>query len=192
MTLLSSPFSASTPSSRVAALVFSNDDAQNALECLLELGVQIVDGNVQALLEIPAMLSRLIEALDNVHAALSALPANGGPALRGILAAHSERRRQLDLQELDKLVAAVKAADQPNLVGRSVVIATLVLLSNLSADERWLSVLSTTHRAAYDGHIRGDALKCSACTGPRRGAVVAARNTARSSSERFEAAVSYP
>jgi hypothetical protein len=118
------------------------------LERLLDLGVQVLDGNAQALLKIPPTLAIAIHALDNVHAVVGALPAGGGRHLHRVLARHVERRKRLDLEELDKLAAAVQAADHPQLVGRSVVIAALVLLSNLASDERWLGVVNATHHAA--------------------------------------------
>jgi len=137
-----------TLAANVAAKIASGDDTRRLLEHLLELGVQVVDGKLDALLDVPAALDAAIEALHSVHAMLGALPNGGRRGLGRLLASHAERRRQLDFAELDKLATAVASAESPASVGRSVVIAALVLLSNLASDERWFDLLCTPHHAA--------------------------------------------
>jgi hypothetical protein len=131
-----------------AAAVPVTEQARQTLERLLDLGVQVVDGNLPALLEIPATLARAIDGLHGVHVALENLSgaAWGTPVL--VLAGHVARRKALDMSELDKLTRALAAAEHPGAVGRSVVIAALVLLSNLASDERWYTTLRARRNAA--------------------------------------------
>jgi hypothetical protein len=124
------------------------EQARRALQRLLDLGVQVVDGKAMALLEIPSILAQVADGLQGVHGALGALPADGDQVLVPVLAAHAARRKQLGLQELKALTNVVATADRPEFVGRRVVITALVLLSNLESDERWYGSLSAQRRAA--------------------------------------------
>jgi hypothetical protein len=124
------------------------EQARRTLERLLDLGVQVVDGNLSALLGIPAALADVADGLHGLHYALTALPASKQPALGPSLAAHATRRKQLDFDELDTLVRLVATADRADLVGRRVVITALVLLSNVESDERWYRSLRARPRAA--------------------------------------------
>lgn len=136
------------PAPDAAQPIACAEDARHSLERLLNLGVRVVDGDVKSLLDIPVTLAIAIQALDNVHAVLAALPTGSGPRPSRALAGYAEHRRQLDSREFDKLSAVVRSTDQPQLVGRSVVITALVLLSNLASDERRWALLNSLHRAA--------------------------------------------
>lgn len=146
--LLTSSSSAAVPSSSGGSALPVTDRARLSLERLLDLGVQVVDGNVPALLEIPAALADALDGLNDVHGALEALPVNDARACVPLLVLHVARRKQQDLEQLRGLVNVVAATNQPEAVGRKVVIAALVLLSNLESDERWYVTLNARRRAA--------------------------------------------
>jgi hypothetical protein len=130
-----------------AAALPVTEQARQTLERLLDLGVQVVDGNLPALLEIPATLASSIDGLHGVHVALENLSGAAWGTAVPVLAGHVARRKALDMSELDKLTRALAAA-HPDAVGRSVVIAALVLLSNLASDERWYTTLRARRNAA--------------------------------------------
>lgn len=148
MSLQTTPSSASVSSSSGTTHLPVTEQARRALERLLDLGVQVVDGNLSALLDIPAALAAVADGLHGLHYALTALPVSKQLALGPSLEAHAARRKQLDFDELSALVRLVATADRADIVGRRVVIAALVLLSNVESDERWFGSLHTRRRAA--------------------------------------------
>lgn len=111
--------------------------ARVALTLLLELGTRVLDGDTSALLGVPDVLARAIERLRDVHQSLRDRALHASTPFFAVLAQHAEHRRRSDFRELDALSAAVIASDDPTAMGRSVVVAALVLLSNLESDERW-------------------------------------------------------
>jgi hypothetical protein len=112
-------------------------DTRAALELLLELGMQVLDGDTSALLGIAPALAIVMEKLDGSHRSLRERAMNAVTPFSAVLGEHAEQRRQSDLRELDLLAASVSEAEAPSAIGRSVVVAALVLLSNLNADQRW-------------------------------------------------------
>jgi hypothetical protein len=123
-------------------------DTRVALGLLLDLGMQILDGDVSAALGVPAALAIAIERLDEVHQALRDRAQRASTPFFAVLAEHAEHRRQSDFRELDTLSGAVSAADDANTIGRSVVVAALVLLSNLESDQRWYDSLGLAEQVA--------------------------------------------
>jgi hypothetical protein len=123
-------------------------DTRVALGLLLELGMQILDGDASRLLGIPAALAIAIQRLNEVHRSLRGRALRASTPFFAVLAQHAEHRRRSDLHELANLSGAVSAADGPSAIGRSVVVAALVLLSNLESDERWYDSLWLTEQVA--------------------------------------------
>ncbi len=115
--------------------------ARTALEQLLELAFQVLDGDALALLDIPGTLSRVTAALNEVHDALSVAALHAPRSSFCVLTEHVAYRRRQDLRELDKLSREVRAAQESEAVGRNVVIAALALLANLTSDERCYTAL---------------------------------------------------
>jgi hypothetical protein len=123
-------------------------DTRVALGLLLELGMQILDGEVSAVLGVPTALAIASERLNEVHQALRDRALRASTPLFAVLAEHAEHRRQSDFRELDALSDAMHASDAATTIGRSVVVAALVLLSNLESDERWYDSLRLAEQVA--------------------------------------------
>jgi hypothetical protein len=116
-------------------------DTRAALTLLLELGMQIVDGDAAALLGIPPALARVLERLNDVHLLLGERALRATTPFFAVLAQHAEHRRDSDLRQLDALSEEVSEAQGADTIGRSVVVAALLLLANLESDERWYGSL---------------------------------------------------
>jgi hypothetical protein len=107
-----------------------------------------LNGDVSALLGVPPALALAIARLNALHEAFRARALRATTPFRAVLAEHAEHRRRSNLRELDALSSAVSDAEDAVEVGRSLVIASLVLVANLDADERWYSSLNISEQVA--------------------------------------------
>lgn len=117
-------------------------EARKALELLLEMGMRVVDGDASALLGVAPALAIAVERLDQVHQELQRRAATLTGRFAAVLAEHTRQRRCSDLRGLDTLAESVSEAQAPDEIGRGIVVAVLILLSNLESDERWYARLA--------------------------------------------------
>jgi hypothetical protein len=123
-------------------------ETRAALELLVELGTLALDGDVSDLRSVLPALGLAVARLHSLHEALRGRALCAATPFRSLLAEQAEHRRRSDLRELDALSSAVSKAQDAVEVGRSLVIASLVLLANLDSDERWYSSLSLFEQVA--------------------------------------------
>lgn len=118
-------------------------DTRAALTRLLELGTRILDGDSSALIGIAPALAIAVDRLDQVHQSLRERVLSASTPFYAVLSEHAVHRRASDLREFDALGAAISEAESPSAIGRSLVVAALVLLANLESDQRWYTRLTS-------------------------------------------------
>lgn len=131
----------------------ASERAQRSLELLLELGVQTLDGDTSVLRGLPDALSSVIGHLHEVHEVLEVAAHAAPTRFYGVLTKHAQHRTESDLGALFELSQAIGKVEQPASLGRSVIVTALILLSNLSADERWLRAMYPSAPARSPMHL---------------------------------------
>ncbi len=124
------------------ALRDSYDDAERALESLIELGLRASEGESTSLLALGAALSVAVDKLEAHHDAVEAGAAIDWGRPASMVSRHIEFFRKLQLRNLDKLTELLRHAPDGASLAQAVIVTGVVMLQDWYAHGRLLSALA--------------------------------------------------